>query len=630
MGALATAVGAESGRAEVTGASVCRPCAARKCRWRRARTLTAVKIVGLYLVRNEADVIETNLRHHFASVIDEAIVLDNGSTDGTPELVAELALDPDLPIQLSSEVGPIYQSDRMTRLARLATLEGADWVLPIDADEFWVGTAAPFRDVLARTPAEVRALFVELVNFVQRRDVHVAEPGCIETMTRRPARPIGPVAETPRLVSDEEISWVEVEHTPKSVHRAAAGIFIPTGNHRTGIEGVVTDELACLHAGIRARSVLAAKLDHGRRSIEEGSPPGSAWHLKRWWGLARAHAFDREWAALSYDGEHGAITVGGRARPLDRDDRLRDVAHAVAPRLRVTRRDTAGPTDEMEPAVGAYFFGRDTVPGWFDPLDFRVLVELDRVQRAHGVAGDVFEIGTYYGKTAILLGHLLRRPAERLTVCDVFEHAELIDAESWPAFNHWYAGVTRDAFEQQYQRFHDDLPEVIAGLSDSIDVAARGGTCRLVHVDGGHAYDVVRGDAATAETMLRPGGIVAFDDISAAHNPGVALAVWELVLGGRFAPLCLTQQKLYGTWDAGGLDWTAALDAWVEREPDLGSEVHTLAGRPVRRLFALPRHDGGATDLMVVPDVAELDARLAALGAGASGGETATAGADPA
>jgi hypothetical protein len=41
-----------------------------------------VKVVGLYLVRNEVDIIETNLRYHLAGVIDEAIVIDNGATDG--------------------------------------------------------------------------------------------------------------------------------------------------------------------------------------------------------------------------------------------------------------------------------------------------------------------------------------------------------------------------------------------------------------------------------------------------------------------------------------------------------------------------------------------------------------------
>ena len=114
----------------------------------------AVKVVGLYLVRNEADIIETNLRHHFAAGIDEAIVIDNGSTDGTLEIVA--GLREDLPIQLSSEVGPMLQPERVTRMARLATLEGADWVLPIDADEFWVGAGAPLREVLEEAPADAR------------------------------------------------------------------------------------------------------------------------------------------------------------------------------------------------------------------------------------------------------------------------------------------------------------------------------------------------------------------------------------------------------------------------------------------------------------------------------------------
>ena len=55
------------------------------------------------------------------------------------------------------------------------------------------------------------------------------------------------------------------------------------------------------------------------------------------------------------------------------------------------------------------------------------------------------------------------------------------------------------------------------------------------------------------------------------HFPGVALAVWELVLGGAFVPLCITGSKLYGTWDGGAVDWVAGIDDWVAREPDLGT-----------------------------------------------------------
>lgn len=564
-----------------------------------------VKVVGLYLLRNEADIIESNLRHHFASVIDEAIVIDNGSTDGTLELVAGLAED--LPIQLASEIGPMYQADRVTRMARLATLQGADWVLPIDADEFWVAAGGSFRHVLEETPAEVGALFVELVTFVQSRDVLAARPGCLVSMTMRPARQLGPVDQVRRMVRDEEVGWVEILYAPKCVHRARPGITVPKGNHLTGVpDGRPTDRITCLHAPMRAFSTLTVKLDHGRRAVEENSPleHEASWHVKRWWQMARERALDREWEALSF--RDGAITVAGRRHELLEDNRLRDAVAAVAPLVRTTAADVANPTQRMPPAVGAYYYALDTVPGWFSRLDFRILVELDRLQHDHGIGGDLFEIGAYLGKSAILLGHLARLPEERLTVCDVFEHVEAIDEESFLVFNHWYSGITQQAFVEQYQRFHVELPDMIVGPSSTIDATRLVRTCRLVHVDGGHKYEIVRQDAATARELLRPGGIVAFGDISAPHYPGSALAVWELVLGGSFRPLLLTDAKLYGTWDAGGIDWAARLDEWVAAEPDLGSDRHTLAGWPVRRLFARESPSVSEDRLVRVPDLEDM------------------------
>ncbi len=160
------------------------------------------------------------------------------------------------------------------------------------------------------------------------------------------------------------------------------------------------------------------KLDQGRRLAEAGGPREASWHLKRWWQMARERTLDREWDALSY--EDGAISVAGRRHELVADDRLHDAVTAVAPLVRTTPDDIFNVTRTMPPPVGAYFLALDTVPGWFAPLDFRVLVELDRLQREHDVRGDLFEVGTFHGKSAILLGHLTRPPAEHLTVCDVF------------------------------------------------------------------------------------------------------------------------------------------------------------------------------------------------------------------
>ncbi len=139
----------------------------------------------------------------------------------------------------------------------------------------------------------------------------------------------------------------------------------------------------------------------------------------------------------------------------------------------------------------------------------------------------------------------------------------MIDPESLLIHHHWYSGLTEKAFVEQYLRFHAELPEIIVGASASIPAEQRAGTCRLVHLDGGHSYDVVRRDASTARRLVGPGGIVAFDDILTPHNPGSALAAWELVLSGEFVPLCLTDAKLYGTWDrAASTGWPGSTNGW--------------------------------------------------------------------
>ena len=146
--------------------------------------------------------------------------------------------------------------------------------------------------------------------------------------------------------------------------------------------------------------------------------------------------------------------------------------------------------------------------------------------------------------------------------------------------------------------------DVIVGPSGGIDAQERAGTCRIVHVDGGHRYDVVRQDVVTARTLLGPDGLVAFGNIFTPHKPGVALAVWELVLGGEFVPLCITESKLYGTWDHDAVAWvTAGIEDRVDGRPDLGKDIHTLAGWAVRWIFALERPRVNADFVVRTPDL---------------------------
>jgi glycosyltransferase involved in cell wall biosynthesis len=95
-----------------------------------------MKLVAVSRVRNEADIIEAFVRHH-AVYFGKLIVLDDGSSDGTYEALQSLRAE-GLPLVVLQAPAVGYEQSRyMTRLLRIAVDQfGADWIVPLDADEF--------------------------------------------------------------------------------------------------------------------------------------------------------------------------------------------------------------------------------------------------------------------------------------------------------------------------------------------------------------------------------------------------------------------------------------------------------------------------------------------------------------
>jgi hypothetical protein len=561
-----------------------------------------MKVVGLYLVRNEVDLVEVNLLHHFATAIDEAIVIDNGSTDGTLEKLTALA--DSMPIQLASEPGPYDQSNRVTRMARLAVQNGADWLLPIDADEFWVGIGTTLRSILECLPSDVSGVRAEIVNFVQRRNVLSASPHALLSMTMRPEDQVGPIEDCEELVEAEQIGFVEMMYPPKWVSRASPDIVVQNGNH--SVEGLpdgttMTGRVLCLHAPLRARSLLTGKLDQGRRVIEDEGRQ-DYWHVRRWWRLCREGAIEAEWAANSY--ENGSISVGGQERRLVEDHRLRD---AVSPHISRTDPEGLDEREAANPAVAAYSLALDTVPGALEDLDYMLVCELDRIQRSNAVDGDLLEIGTGSAKSAILLGYLADLSHDLLSVCGSVGQREADSSEILAALQNRESTSLPPDFIDQYLRFHTRLPPVLAPRPEQIDIGALKDSFRIVYIGGGPDYHSARQEIRVAQALAGPGGVVVFGDMFRRENPGLALAVWEEVLSGNFVPLCLTDAMLCGTWDPRGIDWHNAIHGWAGRNPEVEGEVHSLAGWPVRRLVAVPRPTVASQGMRQIPSLEELD-----------------------
>ena len=95
-----------------------------------------MKLVMTLLVRDEQDIVRENLDFHLAQGVDQVIVTDNGSEDATVEILREYEARG--VVRLLFEPTDDYSQGRwVTRMARLAAAEGADWVINNDADEFW-------------------------------------------------------------------------------------------------------------------------------------------------------------------------------------------------------------------------------------------------------------------------------------------------------------------------------------------------------------------------------------------------------------------------------------------------------------------------------------------------------------
>jgi hypothetical protein len=171
------------------------------------------------LVRDEADIIDAQIAFHLHAGVDFVIATDNGSRDGTKEVLESYAREGYLHV-IHQDGDDMRQVEWVSRMARLAASDfEADWVINSDADEFWCSHGAPIKTVLAEVPprfATVRAL---MRNFVPR-------PGGAGFFAdRMNVRLVPAKTALPRYL-------VHPFHAQdKVIHRAHPDVTVSAGNH---------------------------------------------------------------------------------------------------------------------------------------------------------------------------------------------------------------------------------------------------------------------------------------------------------------------------------------------------------------------------------------------------------------
>jgi hypothetical protein len=277
-------------------------------------TLARVRVVMTLVVRDEADILDTQLAYHLDAGVDFVIATDHRSTDGTSEILESYEREGYL--RLFREEGEfIRQRDWQTRMSRLAATEyDADWVMPSDADEFWWPQGESLKEALSAVPEAYGSVRALSRNFIPGRD----DRGWFaERLTVRLAMqaPINDPASTFRPVI-------------KVAHRGHAHIRFPKdGAHRVfGLPQPLLNSsspLEVLHLPFRSRAQCAWKY---RRTW-------TGWQENIRGDLARARALteggraDEIWDRVAV--EDDVLELGLADGSLVRDTRIRDALRAL-------------------------------------------------------------------------------------------------------------------------------------------------------------------------------------------------------------------------------------------------------------------------------------------------------------
>lgn len=212
-------------------------------------------VIGVAMVKDEADIIGHTVSWMLRNV-DQVIVADNGSTDGTRTILESF---PEVIVVDDNEVGYL-QSEKMSALAEKARLAGADWVVPFDADEIHVLLGAPIKDGLAELDSDVLVSEAALYDHVCTG----LDPAGDDNPVRRIAY---------RRAAQAPLRKVAV--------RAVEGMVLHQGNHAASFPDIrhpktVTDMMCVHHFPYRSVEQFVSKVRNGAAAYAATNLPESA------------------------------------------------------------------------------------------------------------------------------------------------------------------------------------------------------------------------------------------------------------------------------------------------------------------------------------------------------------------
>jgi glycosyltransferase involved in cell wall biosynthesis len=258
-----------------------------------------MRVAGISMVRNEVEVIDFTVRHHLDQGLDPVVILDNGSTDGTLEILREIEKK-DERVTVLVDDGPFHQEVGLTMLAQEALKLGATWMVAFDGDELWASTNGLVNDI--RNTGGANLIYVTLQNFVQATNY---SPNHLYSNVLYKI-PNDQANATKEEIERKERSSIELPWGRKHIIKLSENLLVGPGTHiHTGLPIGHThiDESNTFKAyqvPMRSYEHLVRKAENGMRIQEAGYGYEYGWEAHIWADQYRSGTLMDEWKANSH------------------------------------------------------------------------------------------------------------------------------------------------------------------------------------------------------------------------------------------------------------------------------------------------------------------------------------------
>lgn len=219
------------------------------------------------VVRDDADIIAANLEYHFSRGADTFLVTAHRASPATRDVLDRYVPGGRLVVWYEEGEG-FAQGEWVTRMARHAHRElGAQWVIHVDADEFWWPNDGDLPSALSTLPGAAGGALVQRRNALPVLNEDLPFHERMVVFTRRSVNGLGESLQA------------------KVCHRGAADVTVADGNHVVTSPTlgpiVPTDAIEVLHFPMRTFTQFETKIATGSHALRMNAalPPnvGHVW-----------------------------------------------------------------------------------------------------------------------------------------------------------------------------------------------------------------------------------------------------------------------------------------------------------------------------------------------------------------